>query len=831
MNFEYMNAIMKFLNHELKDIPNENWVMFSNDLKKLVDEISLYNGDNNIANKEALDKINNLFNTAIKSADKYLKTPFNDNDPSEAIRHNMTKKLNDEFLAKLYVDFSNIDSSKNIKESLDKFRSLPIKVTEDEIKQVGGNLSSRTKLSLDIDGQKVSGVFTPTTIFDSKKGFKNILDEIIKKYPRYEDYFSKLNTTSGLSRYAGIGIQEVISNTGFINIDSLKTLGDIGYIPNELRNTFNKFKEEDDFLAANLELINKVGRFDIGRSINTSVLELKPSDKIDNRNSAMSGIAHLLDSDNVVAKSRPITIERVIDGKTVFIEGTFMEEAKGKDLSNLAIDDEVYEMNAKNLDSGLGKKALANLQVIDYICGNVDRHAGNIFYQFDPNTKKLIGVMGIDNDASFFKRNPKMGDYKHLFVTIPKMVVIDSEMAFKVRKLEEAPFKATLMGYGLDNEEIEAAWERTKKLQAAIDNAVMYEKGNAVIPDEEGITIIPSGDWDDVKFDDIAHSHGNIFKRARAQFSNLSGKMVPDNEKILDTSIKLFAYKSKLGYVDNYLSIARRNANFFGTSTRFKNIIKALEEANNEKNLEKRFKKLDKLEKAIDVYKLEKVRDGVLDKEGNIIQEVTGKALNRINLVNELDGYVKIAKILRKDYIESDDKRIKDAKEAEEFNAIHRKGNYQFYPKAIKDENGKIIIDSNIYNRDEDFIKSMKPLNEEYEAKAMEGFRKNDEKLADEANNIDKAMNNVINNLKETLTEEYHNFMIPKEYYDARMNQLNNRLFDQDINKSFVSNKPEKKDIDIFQNNLNEELNEDIKAHEDNNEIIIDDEVVNNIEK
>ena len=58
MNFEYMNAIMKFLNHELKDIPNENWVMFSSDLKKLVDEISLYNGDNNIANKEALDKIN-----------------------------------------------------------------------------------------------------------------------------------------------------------------------------------------------------------------------------------------------------------------------------------------------------------------------------------------------------------------------------------------------------------------------------------------------------------------------------------------------------------------------------------------------------------------------------------------------------------------------------------------------------------------------------------------------------------------------------------------------------------------------------------------------------
>jgi hypothetical protein len=51
-----------------------------------------------------------------------------------------------------------------------------------------------------------------------------------------------------------------------------------------------------------------------------------------------------------------------------------------------------------------GLKALANLQVLDYICGNIDRHMANMLYQFgkDRNGKVVLtGVCGIDNDTSF----------------------------------------------------------------------------------------------------------------------------------------------------------------------------------------------------------------------------------------------------------------------------------------------------------------------------------------------------------------------------------------------------------------------------------------------
>ena len=461
--------------------------------------------------------------------------------------------------------------------------------------------------------------------------------------------------------------------------------------------------------------------------------------------------------------------------------------------------------------------------MLDYICGNVDRHAGNIFYQFDPKTKKLIGVQGIDNDASFFKTNPKMGDYKHMFVDIPKMVAIDAEMAHKVLLLEKAPFMATLMGYGLKNEEINAAWERTKKLQAAIENSIIFEKGNKVIPDDNLFTIIKSEDWDSVKYDDLADISGtNIFKRARGQFNSLSGKLSPNNELRLDTALKHYAYKSKLGYASNYLTEARSNSNFIGTSLRFKNIIKSLEAINNGTDLDKKFKNIENLKRAIDVYKTEKIRDEFLDKDGNIIKNVTGKALNRINLVKELDEYVKIVRGLRQDYLISDEKRIEDEKYADEFNAIHRKDKYANYPKAIKDEFGKIVIDFKIYNRDEKFKEVMKPLCEKMEAKAASGYRGNNEALVNEAKNLDDVISYEIKNMKDTLTEEFKNKVIPMEYYKARIKELDNREFSNNMNELFTTKNE-------FQDNLKEDIKEDVNIKDDIS--VENSEVQNELEK
>lgn len=46
------------------------------------------------------------------------------------------------------------------------------------------------------------------------------------------------------------------------------------------------------------------------------------------------------------------------------------------------------------------QRQLVNLQVLDYITGQIDRHTNNYFIQEDESTGMLTGVTGIDNDFS-----------------------------------------------------------------------------------------------------------------------------------------------------------------------------------------------------------------------------------------------------------------------------------------------------------------------------------------------------------------------------------------------------------------------------------------------
>ena len=57
---------------------------------------------------------------------------------------------------------------------------------------------------------------------------------------------------------------------------------------------------------------------------------------------------------------------------------------------------------------------LADMQVLDYLCGNVDRHGANLVYQLDDNGK-IIGIQGIDNDSSFARFSGQMKAVNRLF--------------------------------------------------------------------------------------------------------------------------------------------------------------------------------------------------------------------------------------------------------------------------------------------------------------------------------------------------------------------------------------------------------------------------------
>lgn len=110
------------------------------------------------------------------------------------------------------------------------------------------------------------------------------------------------------------------------------------------------------------------------------------------RNVATSRIAELLGLENLVAKSRTVDILDQATGQTT--RGNLMDQAEGKEYGE--VENAITE---NKIDSGFIRD-LTNLQVLDILCGQVDRHRNNMLYKTD-DQGTVIGVQGIDNDGAF----------------------------------------------------------------------------------------------------------------------------------------------------------------------------------------------------------------------------------------------------------------------------------------------------------------------------------------------------------------------------------------------------------------------------------------------
>lgn len=677
MKYEYMKDIVKYLKKELPDNKTNEWVEYCKSLEDLLNALAPYNmpDENNkykSIDEEDYKKIDELFQKATTASNNYLKQPYEEANINEEIRHDIAKNLSDEFLNKAYVEFQNVKPNPNIslRDSMENFRNEVINVTEDEIKTVGGQLSTRTELTLDIDGKPTKGIFTKTTNVDTTKKYNDVIDEVIAQYPEFSDFFTKMKTEENMSALAGVSLEEFYSMNDLIT-KPFRYIHD--ELSDDIKEEYNELiNNNNSFASAMFELIEKATPITNLYSVNGQILGLSEGDNIDKRNSAMSGIAHLLDKDNLLAKSTPVTLKQNVNGKDEIITGTFMEFAKGKDIMNLAPDDEMHKYSIKNFETAIAKQSLANLQIIDYICGNIDRHAGNMFYDFDPVTKELRGVQGIDNDASFFRKKVNQDKVIQKWVGINKMKVIDEEMALRVSRLEEGPFKATLQGYGLKNEEIEAAWGRTKELQEAISQNLVYDPKDKFLyerPDEGAkIFIVPQNAWDKLSFQDLAKGGHNIFGQVNEMIPDLKNEKMPEKNYEALKAIYSFKKETNIDSISELISDAKGAKNFIGSSKRYNNIInglKALDKAE-DKDINDRLKDLKGY---IKTYYEEKKSLGHLDNDNKAIN-LKGKDLTRVEIVNKIEKYVDNALSASKGIDDLIYQEQKENKKIDEFNKV-----------------------------------------------------------------------------------------------------------------------------------------------------------------
>ncbi|MBR6376661.1 MAG: hypothetical protein IKS05_02740 [Oscillospiraceae bacterium] len=380
----------------------------------------------------------------------------------------------------------------SLPELLESSRAKVVVLGDEEMDRVAGNSNARIPLSIQgPDGKEYRGVFTKavhTRIGASiQEALKETEDEIETEAGKAEfrTLMDKLRvwlekTNPGKSVRGG--------DTGLflLAVERFTSLG-AGRGGYQGRPSFawNTFRRE---IGLDKELIDdEVMRSFAKRAVDLRYkhtaeiislvdLRLPEGSRLDSRNSAMSAAAELLGAPKLLARS---TDMRFVDDKGRVQEGTVMDFGKGLDLMR---ERALFEQVADQPFAGEGTKGLrqlADLQILDYLCGNVDRHAGNLLYETNEKGE-IIGIQGIDNDASF-GRFAELKEANNRLPAVGDMNCVSKSMADTILKLDPTQLRFMLRGRNLSERELDYAVMRLKDMKIAIREGQKHYKGRPPI--------------------------------------------------------------------------------------------------------------------------------------------------------------------------------------------------------------------------------------------------------------------------------------------------------------------------------------------------------------
>ena len=367
-------------------------------------------------------------------------------------------------------------------------RSSIIFLDNDEMKKLGGAQNSRIPITFkDSRGMEHRGMFTKATFSEDHDKLVNDLLEkaadrcplakgkesvrnMIKTYrERNKERLGKASDAQVFQElFNALTEKEEAWGKTKIKLKVNYLTSKLGINPNDLAYDGLKALGEA-FQQYDKETDKKLSIY-----MNGGMLGMKEGERVDNLNSAMSSVAKLLGAPGLLANSVNM---KFVDKEGKVQEGTFMDYSDGVDLAGGG--DSMKAVNAHPFDgdtSWKGLKQMADLQVLDYICGNVDRHQGNMMYRTD-DKGNIVGVQGIDNDSSFGLFAEKEVN-RHALPGADHLNVISASMRKKVMGLTPEMLKYALRGRGLSEEKLDFAAKRLTTLQNSIREGEAYYKAH-----------------------------------------------------------------------------------------------------------------------------------------------------------------------------------------------------------------------------------------------------------------------------------------------------------------------------------------------------------------
>ena len=361
----------------------------------------------------------------------------------------------------------------SLSEVWEKSRTHRIILNKDKLETVGGALSSRKPIRLN-DGRK--GFFTPINTYNQDAKWT-------EKLKTYEDTFGgiseeckgKLDLLKHDEAFQ-IAVSRCIwkkpvtkdkRNDPEVNQRVLNLACELGMGKSE-DEVKALFSEKPQLYDSMIDFMNSVIGI-AGQQRIMAISGIKKGDTISTRNCAMTDVAKMLGCQKLLANSTKMTV--VIGDEE--IQGVFMETAEGSDTHRIKKDDLLLRAKPSSFGSVNGIQQVLDLQVLDFICGNTDRHTANMCYKFKKiNSKDVMftGIQGIDNDCAFGRVKPSPDKPIMKLVNPQDMKYITQTMFKKLKSFDKNALELKLAHYNFSNEEIEAVWDRYQMIMDALKN-------------------------------------------------------------------------------------------------------------------------------------------------------------------------------------------------------------------------------------------------------------------------------------------------------------------------------------------------------------------------
>ncbi len=395
---------------------------------------------------------------------------------------------------------------------------------------IGAALSSREAIEyIDKDGTVHRGFFTEDkTISTLADELQTIYERYTKKYPQYENFFLELEERQNDFMQSVKELDRQNNEAGYnsyvnqVAVSSGIEITDRG----EFREMCHELAKECEPIRNLYSILSSSG--------------IKSGSKIAQRAGAMTDMAAALGEKDLLAPSRRITVKRgdqTVSG--VMMDAAFLD---GVDRRKLTEDHPFFKVEKAEFDNPDLLRSLADLQILDYLCANTDRHKNNFFMRLDntdPAHPKITGVQGIDNDNSFGSL-PEGGVMR--LARSSNLKVISSQMAEKICAMTAKDLGRVMEPYSFTIYERQMAETRLFKLQRMIENGrhpdqdkPAFDETGRLITGETEIRVIKDKEWKQLTLNSLVPKNKkeeNLFLHAKSiRDDQVRGKERIENKK------------------------------------------------------------------------------------------------------------------------------------------------------------------------------------------------------------------------------------------------------------------------------------------------------------